>query len=104
MFESGPKLDFQFGAGSKVQPFVGILALIRLESGERGSDYNAFMFEPLARVGLRAFITDSLSLDPALVAGAGFGSGSVDQGGTDADFSVSGFRVGLNVGFSGWML
>jgi opacity protein-like surface antigen len=106
MFEFGPKLDFMFSPGSKVNPFIGALVLVHLESSTdpAGTDDSTTAFLFLARVGLRAFLTDSFSIDPALVAGGGFGSGSVDQGGASVDYSVSGFRIGLNIGFSGWML
>jgi hypothetical protein len=102
MFELGPKLDFMFSPGAKVNPFIGAQVLVHLESFEPDTSVTAFLF--LARFGLRAFVTDSFSIDPALVAGGGIGSGSGGDGPAEYDFDVSGFRVGLNLGFSGWML
>jgi hypothetical protein len=106
--ELGPKLDLMFSPGSKVMPFIGAEVLLHLDSSSAGGGAKTsslvFIFE--ARGGLRAFLTDSLSLDPALFFGGGFGSGSQNAGGgqTDVDYSVSGFRVGLSLGFSGWMI
>jgi len=102
-FEFGPKLDFMFSPGAKVNPFIGAQVLVRLDSSDPGdTSITSFLF--LARIGLRAFLTDTFSLDPALVAGGGIGSGSAEGAAGDQDFDVSGFRIGLNLGFSGWML
>jgi hypothetical protein len=101
-FELGPKLDFMFSPGAKVNPFIGAQVLLHLESSDPDLSALAFLF--LARIGLRAFVTDTFSIDPALVAGGGIGSGSSGEGAAEFDFDITGFRVGLNVGFSGWML
>jgi hypothetical protein len=102
-FEFGPKLDFMFSPGAKVNPFIGAQVLVRLDSQDP-PDISTTSFLFLARFGLRAFLTDTFSIDPALVAGGGFGSGSEETMNGDADFDLSGFRIGLNLGFSGWML
>ena len=107
-FELGPKLDYMFSPGAKVNPFIGALVLVHLESttieqGTTKQEQSATAFLFLARIGLRAFVTDTFSIDPALVAGGGLGSGSVESGG-EFDFDLTGFRIGLNIGFSGWML
>jgi hypothetical protein len=106
--ELGPKIDLMFSPGSKVMPFIGAEVLLHSDSQSADGGFEAsnlsFIFE--ARGGLRAFLTDSFSLDPALFFGGGFGSGSENDGGgaADIDYSISGFRVGLSIGLSGWML
>jgi len=106
--ELGPKLDLMFSPGSTVMPFIGAQVLLHLESQDAGggaeTSNTVFLF--VARGGLRAFVADSFSIDPAVFFGGGFGSGSQNGGGgaTDVDYDVSGFRVGLSLGFSGWML
>jgi hypothetical protein len=106
--ELGPKIDLMFSPGSKVMPFIGAEVLLHTDSQSADGGFEAsnlsFIFE--ARGGLRAILTDSFSLDPALFFGGGFGTGSQNNGGgaADQDYSISGFRVGLSIGLSGWMI
>jgi hypothetical protein len=71
--------------------------------GAAGLDTSMTMFVMQARVGLRYFLTDSLSVDPALVGGFGVGGGSQEANGTSVGFSSTAFQVGLAVGLSGWL-
>jgi hypothetical protein len=103
-FQFGPKLDYMFSAGSKVNPFAGAVVLVGIDSSDNGGvEFSSTVFRFLGRIGLRAFLADSFSLDPALVVGAGVGSASQDGGQGEADLSVTGFQVGLDIGFSGWL-
>lgn len=103
-FQFGPKLDYMFSAGSKVNPFAGAVVLVGIDSTDNnGAEFSTTVFRFLGRIGLRAFLADSFSIDPALVVGAGVGSASQDDGTNEADLSVTGFQVGLDIGFSGWM-
>jgi hypothetical protein len=99
-----PKGDYQFSPGSKLNPFVGAMLGIGLTSqSAAGLDTSMTMFVMQARVGLRYFLTDSLSVDPALVGGFGVGGGSQEANGTSVGFSSTAFQVGLAVGLSGWL-
>jgi hypothetical protein len=103
-FLFGPKLDYMFSPGSKVNPFAGAVVLIGVDSTDGGGlETSSTVFRFLGRIGLRAFLADAFSIDPALVVGAGVGSASQDGGAGETDLSVTGFQVGLDIGFSGWM-
>jgi hypothetical protein len=104
-----PKFDYQFMPASKFNPFVG--GLLGLEIGSLSAtaagvttDDSTTMFTLLARGGVRCFLFDGFSIDPALVVGFRLGGGSQKTGDTpELDYGLSGFRVGLSVGVSGWL-
>jgi hypothetical protein len=105
-----PKVDYQFMPTSKINPFVGGMLGVELNSASttpmgattsvKDSTTN---FTLLARGGLRCFVFDGLSIDPALVLGFRIGSGTIGASGTDLNYSTSGFRIGLSVSMSGWL-
>jgi hypothetical protein len=105
----GPKLDVMFGSGGKVMPFVGALVLVDHQSGDTGdgNESSQTVFSFGARLGLRAFLVESLSLDPSIFVGGHVGSGSsksTDNASTfEQDYSVSGFQIGVNIALSGWL-
>lgn len=106
-----PKFDYQFSPTAKVNPFVGGMLGIEVNSasapgGVGGTtDDSQLNFTLLARGGLRCFLFDGLSIDPAIVFGFRIGSGTTKLGGAaaDLDYSLSGFRLGLSVSMSGWL-
>lgn len=100
----GPKIDYMFSPGQRVRPFVGAVAGISVASTENGNlETSLTGFDLQGRVGLRAFVADGFSFDPALLVGWGTASGELDVGALSADLSASAFFVGLLVGFSGWV-
>jgi hypothetical protein len=101
-FQLGPKFDFMFGHGT-ARPFVGAVAIIGYQGSDSGTEDSTLAFSFLARVGLRAFLAEHFSIDPSLVIGGAFGSGTLEQGGQKADYSATGFQVGLNIAVSGWL-
>ena len=106
-FFLGPKFDYMFLPGDKVQPFIGAILGIGQEhesAGEDGDVESSFTaFQIMGRGGIRAFVTDQFSIDPSLVFGYVTGSGEVDVGNTTTDVSGSGFQVGIVLGISGWI-
>jgi hypothetical protein len=105
-----PKADYQFLPTSKFNPFVGgmlgveIASLSSTPPGMPATDDSQTHFTLLARGGVRCFVFDGLSIDPALVLGFRLGSGSTNPAGTgDVNYSVSGFRFGLSVSMTGWL-
>jgi opacity protein-like surface antigen len=105
-----PKVDYHFLPTSKINPFVGGMLGVEINSvstpaaGGLTSDDSQTNFTLLARGGLRCFLFDGFSIDPALVVGFRIGSGTNSPAGAaDLDYSTSGFRVGLSVSMSGWL-
>lgn len=106
-----PKFDYQFSPTAKVNPFVGGMLGIEMNStsapgGVGGTtDDSQLNFTLLARGGLRCFLFDGFSIDPAVVFGLRIGSGTTKLGGAaaDLDYGLSGFRIGLSVSMSGWL-
>jgi hypothetical protein len=104
-----PKFDYMFMPASKFNPFVG--GLLGLEIGSLSTtvagvttDDSTTMFTLLARGGVRCFLFDGFSIDPALVLGFRLGGGSQKTGDMpDLNYGLSGFRIGLSVGISGWL-
>lgn len=101
----GPKIDFMFSPGQTVRPFVGAALGLSSSSTEAGTaETSTTALQLLGRVGIRAFLADGFSLDPALTLGwASLLSGDLDLGVADADLSGSAFNIGVAVGFSGWL-
>jgi hypothetical protein len=108
----GPKLDYMFSPGGRVRPFVGAVAgIMHVSSTQESSvpivpkqELSITAFQLQGRVGLRAFITDSLSIDPSFVLTWTTGSGDNDTGNVSQDVDYSGVTFGLNLGLSGWVL
>jgi hypothetical protein len=105
-----PKVDYQFMPTSKINPFVGGMLGVEIASisgtppGGMATEDSQTYFTLLARGGVRCFLAEGLSIDPALVLGFRIGSGTTSPGGAaDVNYSVSGFRVGLSVSLSGWL-
>lgn len=105
-----PKGDYHFLPASKINPFVGGMLGVETASvsgtpaGGLATDDSLMFFTLLARGGLRCFVFDGLSIDPAVVLGFRIGSGTLGRPSVaDVNYSVSGFRVGLSVSMSGWL-
>jgi hypothetical protein len=105
-----PKVDYHFMPESKINPFVGGLLGVEMASVSTPAlmgltnDESSTSFVLSARGGLRCFLFDGFSIDPALSIGFKIGGGSTKAaGGTEVDWSTSGFRVGLSVSMSGWL-
>jgi len=96
----GPKAEFHFLPTSKFNPYAGGALAIASHSDDL---YSRLMFNLQIRAGVRCFLTDSLSIDPALVFAFGFGGGELDVSGFKSDYSLSGFRIGLALNVSGWL-
>ena len=100
----GPKLDFMFMPGQKVQPFVGAVAGLAMASADNGAFETSLTgFQLMGRAGIRAFLADSFSLDPALALSWVTASGEADSGPVNVDISASGFTIGVMLGVSGWL-
>jgi hypothetical protein len=105
-FLLGPKIDYMFLEGKTVRPFVGGIIGLTVDSSEDDTDETSLTgFELQGRVGLRAFVTETFSIDPAFYMGWSTASGEVEPPGPapSTDVSVSAFNVGLTVGVSGWV-
>jgi hypothetical protein len=107
-FLLGPKVDFHFLPTSKFNPFVGAIVAINVGSGSEGPavgpvETSSLLFTFLLRGGVRVFVNESLSLDPAIVFGFATGSGSQEVGAMKGDFSQSGFQFGLSLSASYWL-
>jgi hypothetical protein len=103
-FLLGPKLDYQFMPESKLNPFAGAVLGLGLDSrNEYGAKESRTVFTALVRGGVRYFVFDSVSIDPALNLGFTVGSGSLSSSGVSVSASTSGFLIGLNVGVSFWL-
>jgi hypothetical protein len=106
-----PKVDYHFIPTSKINPFVGGMLGVEINSASTPSamagmsdEESSTSFTLLARGGLRCWLFDGFSVDPALSVGFKIGGGSTKPaGGSELDWSASGFRVGLSVSMSGWL-
>ncbi len=106
-FFLGPKIDYMFLEGKTVRPFVGGIVGLTVDSSESagGTETSLTGFELQGRVGLRAFVTETFSIDPAFYMGWATASGEVEPPAPapSSDVSASAFNVGLTVGVSGWV-
>lgn len=105
-FLFGPKLDFQFLPTSKFNPFVGAIVAVAIGSQEDAAmlETSTTLFNFLLRGGVRVFVDESLSLDPAFVFGFGVGSASQQgPGGAEVDLSLNGLQFGLSLSASYWL-
>jgi outer membrane protein W len=102
----GPKLDVMFSPGNTVRPFVGAGVGLLIQSSEDADENETSLtgFQLVGRAGLRAFLADGFSLDPALDIGWGTASGEAESAVGDLDLSASVFNVGVSLGLSGWIL
>ena len=96
----GPKAEFHFLPTSKFNPYAGGVIAIASHSDTL---FSHLMFNLQIRGGVRCIITDSLSIDPGILFAFGFGGGSLDLAGTEFDYGISGFRIGLTLAVSGWL-
>ena len=102
-----PKLDYQIMPSSRWNVFVGAMLGVTLD----GKSYlrvkdSRTLFSAMARVGVRYFVLDHLSVDPTLALGGTFGSGtqSLDApGGNSIKYSASGFMFAISLGLSLWI-
>jgi hypothetical protein len=119
----GPKLDVMFLPDTVVRPFVGVgLGLVRHTYTTETTTHNGagatITATPndlgvtgvglLARAGIRWFLTPGFSLDPAFVFGFSSATGTMvipPNGQTNGHFDtgVTGYTVGLQMAFSGWI-
>jgi hypothetical protein len=106
-----PKADYHFIPTSKINPFVGGMLGVEINSASEPAavagmtvDESTTSFTLLARGGLRCWLFEGFSVDPALSVGFKIGGGSTKApGAPEADWSASGFRIGLSVSMSGWL-
>lgn len=103
-FTFAPKFDYQFSPASRLNPFIGALASITLQSKKYyGNSDSMTLFGVAARAGLRYFVLDQLSIDPLLSLGFNFGSGKQKQENVttiELENSVSGIQFALAMGVS----
>lgn len=100
----GPKLDIMLSPNSSVRPFFTAAVGIAHRGSDDGDTETTLTGIQLgARAGVRAFLADGFSLDPALVVGWSGAWGELDLTGDDADLSANTFNVGLQLGVSGWL-
>jgi hypothetical protein len=103
-FTVAPKFDYQFSPTSRLNPFIGALASISLQSKKYyGNSDSLTLFGVAARAGLRYFVLDQLSIDPLLTLGFNFGSGKQKQVNAttiELENSVSGIQFALAMGVS----
>ncbi|HKP61648.1 MAG TPA: outer membrane beta-barrel protein [Polyangiales bacterium] len=99
-----PKFDYQFLPTSKFNPFVGGALGFSIGSSTLAArDESITAFVAYARAGVRCFLFDGFSVDPALVFGFGIGGGSQEAMTNKLDFSLTRFQIGLAVSTSGWL-
>ena len=111
-----PKIDYMFSPDSNLRPFLGGALGITYQSAKTeshdpqsnttttGLDASATGLLLMGRVGLRWFLAQGFSLDPALMFGwIPFSSGSYKVGATSFDADMSQFSLGLSVAASGWV-
>ena len=116
----GPKFDVMFLPESRIRPFVGgIIGLTRVTENQTATNNASVTTTQLdtgytgvgifARGGIRWFLTQGFSLDPALVLGFATMSGSaqgvapVGANAASYDSGLTGFSIGLGVTASGWV-
>lgn len=93
-FAIGPKLDVMFVPSARVQPLVGCNAqLLRAKTRGAIEDISRLGVGLSARAGVRGFVSSGFSVDPALALAWSF-----------LEPSTRTFQVGLQLGFSGWIL
>ena len=105
-FELGlfPKIEYMFGAGASVRPFVGGgLGVLVFDYEETNLDISSTSFGIWARGGLRYFAAPEVSLDPTLTLSWLKGSGDLDVGGTDGDVSATRLGIAIGFGLSLWI-
>ncbi len=105
-FFLGPKIDYMFLEGKTVRPFVGGIVGLTVDSSDSGTTETSLTgFQLQGRVGLRAFVTETFSIDPAFYMGWETASGEVEPPAPapSTDVSASAFNVGVTVGVSGWV-
>jgi hypothetical protein len=95
-----PKIDYQFSPTSKINPFVGgMLGIAHTSGSENGTKNSSTLFVMQARGGLRCFLAEGFSVDPAVIVGFGVGGGSAGEAG----FGTTAFQIGLALSVSGWL-
>jgi hypothetical protein len=99
-----PKFDYNFLPTSKINPFVGAALGFALSSSDSdGTEVSTTMFVAFARAGLRCFLFEGFSVDPALVFGFGVGGGSQEAMGAKAEYGQNASQIGLALSTSGWL-
>jgi hypothetical protein len=101
----GPKLDYMFLPGDKVQPFIGAVAGLSNAFAKAGgaAETSATGFQLMGRFGIRAYPNSKFSFDPQLVVGQEWSSGERTAGSSKVDISGSTFQIGVFLGISGWI-
>jgi len=115
-FMVGPRLSYLFSDSGAVRPFamlaVGFTSAPQTDSADaRSISFSGF--QAMAGLGLHWFLAPSFSIDPALRAGWGLGSGKIDQSYEDSQGMPHDFKdVGATgslltgavlLGASGWL-
>lgn len=113
----GPKLDLQLDTPTRFKPFVGAALGLSHNSAENtpkvpgltASNSQTTTFRMQARLGVRCFVTDDVSVDLALAGGFDTGSSTLELQSTpgvptttSTDFDASGSFFGLQLGTSIW--
>ncbi len=105
VFILGPKLDYMFAPSSRVRPFLGAVAGLVIDSLDNGvAERSLTGFQLQGRAGLRAFVTEGFSIDPALFLSWTTASGELTIDETENDLEYSGVSFGVTLGLSGWVL
>jgi hypothetical protein len=105
VFILGPKLDYMFAPDSRVRPFLSAMAGLVIDSLDTGvAERSLTGFQLQGRAGLRAFVTEAFSIDPALFLGWTKASGELTIDQTENDLDYSGVSFGVTLGLSGWVL
>ena len=107
----GPKLDLVFSPGEEIRPFVGIAGGYVASwtsadvQGGPNRESSSSGFFGTGRFGFRIFATKTFSIDPMVVFNYRKEDETRDDGidVADIDLELSGFDVGLALGFSGWI-
>ena len=104
-FTVAPKFDYQFSPSSRLNPFIGGVVSLTLHSKKYGAITTSnTLYGIAARAGLRYFVLDQVSLDPLVMLGFNFGSGTqkFEAVPTPIEFenSLSGFQFALAMGVS----
>jgi hypothetical protein len=105
VFILGPKLDYMFAPNNRVRPFLGAVAGLVVDSlDNQVAERSLTGLQLQGRAGLRAFVTEGFSIDPALFLGWTTASGEIESDATSTDLDYSAVSFGVTLGLSGWVL
>jgi hypothetical protein len=108
MLDIGPKAEWMFLRDSSVRPFVSAAAGLSVASQKTGDvEVSTLGVQLQARLGLRWFVAEAFSIDPAFAFSWTTAGGEIETGGknrSSVDVDLNTFRASLQIAASGWVL